>query len=109
MAKKWREGSAGEKEQKQDRIILIFFGAIAVMCLIFQKVDLGELNDFYRAIAKTAPTFWKVIGFILTAGSVVPLYLGMKQPGETKGFKFAWGIMLVLGWFCSAGWYAHQY
>lgn len=106
--KKYREGSAGAAEQKADRIVLIVFTAIAIMCLIFQKVDLG-FNDFYRAIAKTAPQGWKIIGFILTLGSVVPLYLGTRSPGETKGFKFAWGIMLALGWFCSAGWYAHQY
>lgn len=109
MATKFREGSAGEKEAKADKIMLIFFAAIAVMCLIFQKVNLGEFNDFYRAIARTAPAGWKAIGFILTLGSVVPLYLGTRSPGETKGFKFAWGIMLILGWFCSAGWYAHQY
>lgn len=87
------KNSAGAAEEKQNRILLIAFAIITLLVLGLQFV----FNTDIKTSVNDATLAARLIGGLLVAGSWVPLYLGTKTPDESKGYKFAWAIMLVLG------------
>ena len=94
MATKWRPGSAGEKEQKEARIVGLFVGLISVGCLLLQFV----IPSTYRDAVKATGTAFNVIGAILTAGSVVPIIKATMAGEEgVKGYLAAWVGLLASG------------
>lgn len=89
----YRPGSAGAAEEKQNRILLIVFAVITLLVLGLQFV----FNTDIKTSVMDATLAARAIGGLIVAGSWVPLYLGTKTPDESKGYKWAWVIMLVLG------------
>jgi hypothetical protein len=94
MATKWRPGSAGEKEQKEARIIGVFVGLVSVLCLLLQLV----IPSLYRdAVIQTEP-WLRVLGAAFTVGSVVPIIKATMAGEEgVKGYLAAWAVFLALG------------
>lgn len=102
------DGSQGQKEQKQNRNMLIVFAVITVLCLLLQTNVI--YTSFYGAVVKAAATGWNIAGVIFTLLSFGALYKA-SQAGEegTTGYCIAWAVLLALGFFTAAGFYAGQY
>lgn len=103
----YRKGSAGAADKKESILVSIVFGLITIGVLLLQWV----IPSQYRTEVKDASTAWNVVGFILTLASFGAVVVGAFWNEETKGFKWAWIILLVLGLFCAAGWFdnPHSY
>lgn len=94
MATKWRPGSAGEKEQKEARIVGVFVGLVSALCLALQFV----IPSQYRDAVKSTGTAFNIIGGVFTAGSVVPIIKATMAGEEgVKGYIFWWGALLAAG------------
>lgn len=89
----YNPGSAGAAEEKQNRILLIVFAIITLLVLGLEFVFPTDIKTSVMDAAVLA----RIAGGLLTAASWLPLYLGVRQDDETKGYKIAWVVMLVLG------------
>jgi hypothetical protein len=103
----YRKGSAGAADKKESILISIVFGVITLGVLLLQFV----IPSQYRTEVKDASGAWNVIGFILALASFGAVVRGAYSDDETKGYKWAWAILLVLSFFCAAGWFdnPHSY
>lgn len=105
MATKWRPGSAGEKEAKENKIIAAFLIIVSLLILGVEFVFPSMVRDEVKA----APLVFNIIGGLLTAGSVVPPIIGLTSMDDTKNYARWWVILLALGILTSAGFYGYTY
>jgi hypothetical protein len=105
--KKYPVGSAGEAEQKNIRIMLICFAAITVACILLQT---GVIyGSFYTPVVNHAGGAWKGFGVFFTLLSFGALYKASISDEGVTGYCIAWAVLLALGFFTAAGFYAGQY
>jgi drug/metabolite transporter (DMT)-like permease len=98
MATKWRPGSAGEKEQKEARVIGVFVSLISLLCLALIFVIPTE----YREAVKQTSKALNILGAILVAGSVIPIIKGLTSQDGVEGHIKWWAGSLALGLFLAA-------
>lgn len=91
----WRPGSAGEREQKEAKVILAFVSIIALVCLAL----IFFIPSQYRDAVKETTTFLNIVGAALVAGSVVPVALATRAGNGVQGHLLAWIFSLGLGLF----------
>jgi drug/metabolite transporter (DMT)-like permease len=108
MATKWRPGSAGEKEAKQNKVIVAFLVIVALGVFALEFLIPNVINDNVRA-AGSASIWWNIFGGAFTLGSIIPPVIGLTSTDDTKNHARWWGILLALGIFTSAGFYAYTY
>ncbi len=101
----WRKGSAGEKEAKQNKVIVAFLVIVALGVLALEFL----IPSIIRDNVKAAPTWLNVIGGLLTAASIVPPIIGFTSTSDTKTNAQWWIILLALGILTSAGFYSYTY
>lgn len=106
MSTKWPKGSAGEKEEKEHKVIALFVGCISVlvlMCLFVLDTDLKEA-------VKIASGWLNVVGGLMVAGSVVPIFRAFNAGEEgVKSYILWWGVLLALGICVSCGFWDGVY
>ncbi len=95
----YRPGSAGEKEEKEYRIVkpILFLITALLLCAMF------VFNGHFREAVKFTDTWLNVIGAVLVGGSCVPVLLSYRagEEGSTP-YAAAWGVMLVVGFLIAA-------
>lgn len=103
----YRKGSAGAADQKESRIISIVFAIITILVGLVLYVFPNQLHTE----VKDASLVWNIVGFVLLIASGGAVVVGAYSDEETKGYKWAWVILLVLAIFCAAGWFdnPHSY
>lgn len=105
MATKWRKGSAGEKEAKQNKVIVAFLVIVSLLVFALEFFIPNVINDNVKA----APTWLNVLGGIFTLGSCVPPIIGLTSTDDTKNHARWWAVALALGILTSAGFYGYTY
>lgn len=105
MTTKWRPGSAGEKEAKQNKVIVTFLVIVSLLILAVLFLIPSEVRDNVKA----TPTWLNIIGGLLVAGSAVPPILGIASQDDTRNHARWWIIMLALGILTATGFYSYTY
>ena len=108
MATKWRPGSAGEKEARQNKVIVAFLVIVALGIFALEFLIPNMIRDNVRA-AGAASIWWNILGGALTLVSIIPPVIGLTSTDDTKNHVRWWAISLGLGIFTSAGFYAYTY
>lgn len=95
----WRPGSAGEKEQKQARLIGLFSIVISLVCLALIWV----IPSLYRDAVQQTASGLNVLGSMIVAISVVPVILSTRAGEEgVQGYIFWWAGCLAVGLLLAA-------
>ena len=103
---KWRPGSTGEKEAKQNRIIAGFAALVSIGVLLCLFV----LDTYLKVEVKASPVWMNVVGGLLVAGSVYPVVAGFKAGEEgVKSYILAWAAALACGILIACGFYSYTY
>lgn len=99
MSTKWPKGSAGEKEQKEARIVGVILCIVTLLLLAVQFVIPSE----YRDAVKFTSTWLNIIGGGLVALSVVP-FIKAFSAGEEGSYAYArwWTAMIAAGFLLAA-------
>lgn len=104
---KYREGSAGEKEQKEfKKYILPFFVLACLGALLISFV----FNTEVHANVNAAPLIWNVIGAILQC---LPVYIVFRAYKAGEEGSYGWSILafvvLAIGIFTATGFYGYTH
>lgn len=95
----WRPGSAGEREQKEARLIGLFTIVVSVVCLALIWV----IPSMYQDAVQVTALGLNVLGSLLVAFSVVPVILSTKAGEEgVQGYIYWWAGSLALGLMIAA-------
>ena len=94
MTTKWRPGSAGEKEQKEARVVGVFVGLVSVLCFSLEFFIPSQYRD---AVIQTE-VWLNVLGGFFTLLSVAPIIKATMAGEEgVKGYIAWWGGLLAAG------------
>lgn len=96
---KWRPGSAGEKEAKEQKIVKPILIALTLLLLAVQFLIPSEYRD---AVIYTS-NILNVIGGVLVGCSAIPVILSYNAGEEgSYGYAVAWFLMLAAGFLIAA-------
>jgi hypothetical protein len=107
MAKfKWRPGSAGEKEAKEQKVIMVFLAVISILILLTLFVFPSELRDNVKA----SPLWMNIVGGLMVAGSGAPIIRSFTAGEEgVRNYTRWWGILMAAGIMMAAGFFGYTY
>ena len=106
MKNNYPKGSMGEAEAQSTKRFLIV--AAIIIVIIFSMVYLGVPHTNLIVWHRKASMFWKVVGVIPFAGSIIFLALGRDATATESGSGGTYGLIAIglvaLGILCGCGW-----
>ena len=103
---KWRKGSAGEKEAKEQKVIAGFLFVVTVLLELTLFVFPSELRDNVKA----SPVWMNWVGGLLVAGSGLPVIRAFTAGEEgVRNYERWWIVLIGLGFFFAAGFFEYTY